>query len=177
MLDETPAEELEEELAPIFDVDGALRFLALEVALVNSDGYWTRASDYNLYRDPAGRFHVIPHDMNEAMGISGDVELDPLVGLDDATRPLRSKLLAVPALRERYLAYVRDIADRWMDWKTIGPLAQRYQALIADEVAADTRKLYSTDEFTRALNGTGDSLKAFLDLRRTFLLRSIAEPY
>ena len=37
-------------------------------------------------------------------------ELDPLVGLDDATKPLRSKLLAVPALRERYLSYVRDIA-------------------------------------------------------------------
>ena len=30
-------------------------------------------------------------------------ELDPLVGLDDTTKPLRSKLLAVPALRERYL--------------------------------------------------------------------------
>ena len=28
-------------------------------------------------------------------------ELDPLVGLDDPTKPLRSKLLAVPALRER----------------------------------------------------------------------------
>ncbi len=33
---------------------------------VNSDGYWVRASDYNLYLDPAGRFHVLPHDVNEA---------------------------------------------------------------------------------------------------------------
>ena len=32
---------------------------------MNNDGYWTRASDYGLYRDPTGKFHVIPHDMNE----------------------------------------------------------------------------------------------------------------
>jgi hypothetical protein len=46
---------------------------------------------------------------------AGGVELDPLVGADDTSRPLRSKLLAVPALRARYLKYVRDIAERWLD--------------------------------------------------------------
>ena len=50
----------------MLDVDGVLRFLALENALVNTDGYWTRASDYNIYQDERGRFHVIPHDVNEA---------------------------------------------------------------------------------------------------------------
>ena len=44
----------------------ALKFLALDVALVNSDGFWSRASDYSIYQDEKGRFHVIPHDMNEA---------------------------------------------------------------------------------------------------------------
>jgi hypothetical protein len=38
------------------------------------------------------------------------------------SKPLRSKLLAVPALRAKYLALVRDIADRWLDWNRIGPL-------------------------------------------------------
>ena len=38
------------------------------MALVNSDGYWTRASDYSIYQDEKGRFHVIPHDMNEGLG-------------------------------------------------------------------------------------------------------------
>ena len=51
----------------MLDIDGALKFLALEMALVNTDGYWTRASDYNIYQDVKGRFHVIPHDMNEAL--------------------------------------------------------------------------------------------------------------
>ena len=60
------ADKLEEALKPILDVDGLLWFLALDVALINSDGYWIRASDYSLYRDEKGKFHIIPHDMNEA---------------------------------------------------------------------------------------------------------------
>ncbi len=36
----------------ILDIEGTLAFLALDVALINSDGYWVRASDYCLYRDP-----------------------------------------------------------------------------------------------------------------------------
>ena len=53
------------------DVDGVLWFLALDNALINSDGYWTRASDYTLYLDEKGKFHVIPHDMNEAFRPAG----------------------------------------------------------------------------------------------------------
>jgi hypothetical protein len=167
VLNETPADQLEAALEPILDVDGALRFLALDVALVNSDGYWSRASDYNIFQAEDGRFHVLPHDMNEALGISGNVELDPLVGLNDAAKPLRSKLLAVPALRERYLGYVRDIAERWLDWNTLEPMVTRYQNLIEEEVRRDTRKLYETDAFRADV----ENLRLFVEARRAFLLR------
>ena len=96
----------------------------------------------------------------------GNAELDPLVGLDDATKPLRSKMLAVPALRARYLAYVKEIATKWLDWNTLGPLAQKYQALIADDVRTDTRKLDSTEAFVAGL----ETLKAFAERRRAILL-------
>ena len=68
---DTAADKLEEALAPILDIDGALRFLAIDIALNNGDGYWTRASDYTLYQDPQGRFHVIPGDMNETFSDGG----------------------------------------------------------------------------------------------------------
>jgi spore coat protein CotH len=215
VLNETPAEKLEAALNPIFDIDGALKFLALDNALVNSDGYWTRASDYSIYQDEKGRFHVIPHDMNEGLADEGGrgfgpppgfgpggpggpgrggpppegmpgpgpgrggrgmfggatATLDPLVGLDDTTKPLRSKLLAVPALRERYLSYVRDIAQKHLDWKTLGPRVQQLQALIAEDVKADTRKLYSTEAFKAETDGDGRSLKTFIEKRRAFLLK------
>jgi hypothetical protein len=105
----------------------------------------------------------------------GGPTLDPLVGLDDATKPLRSKLLAVPALRERYLGYVRDIAQRWLDWKTIDPLVTRWQSVVAADVAGDTRKLYSTEAFTTGLRGAENSLERFMTDRRTFLLERTRE--
>jgi len=214
VLNETPADRLEAELAPLLNIDGALRFLAIENALVNTDGYWTRASDYNIYLDEQGRVHVLPHDMNEAFeeeggpggpggrgrgrggppggppfqlppgiqlppgfqfppmfGLAG-VDLDPLIGLDDTSKPLRSKLLAVPALRARYLGYVREIADKWLDWRTLQPLVQRYQAVIAADVKADTRKLYTTAQFTAGVDRGDDSLKSFADRRRAYLLKT-----
>ena len=70
VLNETPAEELEEALRPILNIDGALWFLAVDVATSNSDGYWTRASDYNIYQNTAGQFQILPHDMNEAFKVS-----------------------------------------------------------------------------------------------------------
>jgi len=64
-LDQTPPDRLEEALKPILDIDGVLWFLALDNALINGDGYWTRASDYSIFRDTHGKFHVFPHDTNE----------------------------------------------------------------------------------------------------------------
>jgi hypothetical protein len=181
VLNETPLDKLEAALAPLLDIDGALKFLALEVALVNSDGYWARASDYNLYQDPGGRFHVLPHDVNEAMddgrfgfGGGGGASLDPLVGLNDSSKPLRSRLLAVPALRAKYLGYVREIAQKWMDWRTLEPMVEQYRALIIEEMKVDARKLYSFEAFQSGLSGGPDSLRGFLDRRRAFLLQAPA---
>jgi hypothetical protein len=179
VLNETPAEKLEAALSPILDVDGVLKFLALEVALVNSDGYWARASDYSIYQDPAGRFHVIPHDINEALmdegrfgfgGGGGGTSLDALVGLNDSSKPLRSKLLAVPALRTRYLGYMREIAQKWMDWRTLEPLVEQYRAILTDEMRVDTRKLYSFEAFQAGVGLGPDSLRGFVERRRAFLL-------
>ncbi len=200
VLNETPAAKLEAALTPLLDVDGALKFLALENALINNDGYWVRASDYSIYQDGAGKFHIIPHDANETFSLPGGpgfgsgpggrtsgglsargIELDPLVGLNDASKPLRSKLLAVPALRARYLGYVREIAEKWLDWEKLGPKVQAYQTLLAAEVKADTRKLDSTEAFfagatndvvkVEGLRGPPSiSLKRFAEQRRAFLL-------
>jgi spore coat protein CotH len=174
ILNETPLEKLESALAPVLDVDRALKFLAVEVALVNSDGYWTRASDYSLFQDPKGVFHVLPYDVNEALGegrggfgFGGGPDLDPLVGLQDSSKPLRSRLLSVPALRSRYLGYMRDIAQRHLDWTVQAPRVKQYQALIAGDVKADTKKLYSTEAFASDVA----SIQSFFTRRRAILLQ------
>jgi len=358
ILNETPPEKLEAELSPIFDIDGALRFLAVENVLCNGDGYWIRTSDYNIYLDEKGKFHILPHDTNEgfvkpggpgmggggifafspgmligtqmmaqgdkdadkklssdemkalaemwfgkldeakvgevsqeqymkrldqimpfpqgfgppdgirgggpqggngppgrgraptfggaplftaidtnkdgnvtaeefketfakwfeqwdadkdgfvseqeitkgldaaipraSFGVFSDggpggpggpgggpggpggpavggfrrgfgpggpgggvqvkgVELDPLVMANDANKPLISKLLAVPALREKYLGYVRQVAEQWLDWEKLGPIARDLHELIAEDVKKDTRKLSSFEDFEKNL--------------------------
>ena len=183
-LNQTPPDKLEAALSPLLDIDSALRFLAVEVALVNSDGYWTRASDYSFYRDPDGKFHIIPHDVNEGLGGEGGrggfgfggggAQLDPLVSINDPGKPLRSRLLAVPALRQKYLGYVREIAVKWLDWNAIAPMLKASHALIAEEVRLDTRKLYDVAGFEAGISETG-ALKSFLAERRAFLLKAIPE--
>ena len=78
------------------------------------------------------------------------IELDPLVGMGDATKPLRSRLLAVPGLRARYLEHVRTLAAESLNWKALGPVVAQYRAVIEQEVKADTRKLTSYEAFQRA---------------------------
>jgi hypothetical protein len=192
VLNKTPADKLDKALEPILDIDGVLRFLALDNALINNDGYWTRASDYSLYLDPNGKFHLIPHDINETFsavesfgfGFGGPgggarpsgVALDPLIGLNNDRMPLRSRLLAVPALKERYLKYVRSIAEKDLDWKKLGPIVAGYRKLIEKEVEADTRKLYTLAAFKAAVADTSESrgremsLRAFAEQRRKYLL-------
>ena len=100
--------------------------------------------------------------------------MDPFAGADDPNKALLNKLLAVPALRTRYLGYMREIAEKWLDWNRLGPIAAEYHNLIAPYVKADTRKLESTDEFDKSLTGEMGgreiSLKAFADQRCAFLL-------
>ncbi len=373
VLNETPPDKLEAALSPLLDIDGAIKFIALDNALINNDGYWIRTSDYSIYQDVKGRFHILPADVNETFvkpggpgfggggrgggrgglgpgmmlapqilsqgdknadekltreelgaladvwsnkldpdkvgtvtqeqfaerlgdivpapqgfgppgggrgfgpgrfigpglftavdadkngsltraelrgvfekwssdwdadksgslsepelrtglsaalpppsfggpgggpggGFGGPVgpggrgpggpggpdfgnlppvkgvELDPLVAANDPNKPLISKLLAVPSLRTRYLGYVRDIAEKWLDWSKLGPTAERYHALIAEDVKADTRKLDSTEDFFKGLvkdiEGSGQGpfgggtigLKNFADQRRKYLL-------
>jgi spore coat protein CotH len=208
-LSETPAEELPAAIEPILDIDSTLWFLALDVTLINNDGYWVRASDYSIYLDPNGQFHIIPHDMNEAFhgpmgpsfgppgagppsdhGNAGQpeanserpprgmgMELDPLIGLDDPRKPLRSKLLAIPDYRQRYLQHVRALAAEELDWATLGPVVASFKSLIDDELRKDTRKLESYEAFLRvtaneltAGQGRETPLRFFADRRRAYLL-------
>jgi hypothetical protein len=213
ILHETPSEDLQATLAPHLDIEGALRFLALENVLMNSDGYWTRTSDYSLYQDATGKFHVIPHDMNEAFrasrgpggrggpggpgnfggpggpgprpepgnpppggpqgprppganGPGATFDLDPLVAAEDPGKPLISKLLAVPSLREQYLRYVQEIAATWLDWEKLGPLAESFHKVIATDVQEETRSLAPYEAFTTS----HAELRKFADARRKFIL-------
>ena len=103
------------------------------------------------------------------------MDLDPLVGLDNERMPLRSRLLAVPELRQRYLQYVNQIAQDSLDWQKLGPVVDGYRDLIAPTVKEDTRKLSSYGAFLAATQSDSDgpddtmSLRKFASERSEFL--------
>ena len=239
VLNQTPQDQLVSKLEPLLDIDSVLWFLAYDVAFINSDGYWTRASDYSIYLDEAGKFHIIPHDMNESFremhgrggpggpggrrgrrpgrgGFGGPpqgrpggppqggpggppqggpgeppqggppeggpggppqqtengsgFELDPLASMTDRF-PLRSKLLAVPELKKKYLSHLKSIATDDLSSETFGPLVAKFKTVIEKEIKKDTRKLMSNSAFeTATQKGTKAGLNKFATERAKYLL-------
>ena len=68
VLRETPDDELEETLPRYLDIHETIRFLAIDNAFLDSDGYYSRGSDYYIYKAPDGAFHLLHYDNNETFG-------------------------------------------------------------------------------------------------------------
>ena len=157
VLESTPDDQLESRLSAILNIDRALWFLALDNVFIDNDGYFSRASDYALYQDPTGRFHLLPHDSNETFRFAGGggpnswqtdgQMLSPVSQENDMMRPVISRLFAIPHLRARYLAHIRTIANEWLDWDVFQPIIAEYQSLVDAEVKADDKKLYTYEAF------------------------------
>jgi len=156
-LNNTPDEQLEAALKPIFNIDRALWHIALDNVFMDGEGYSGRGGDYLLYQDQHGRFHMLHYDSNEGFSVGGEgpgtwprgvgLTLSPVVQEDDETRPVISRLLSIPNLRARYLAHVRTIVNEWLDWDVLKLIIEEYQSLIDVEVKADDKKLYTYDAF------------------------------
>lgn len=189
VLDQAPVSRDRARLEAVLDVDEALWYLALENIFTDSDGYLSRGSDFMMYQDRGGRFHLLPHDNNETFRYAGgggpnswptgDPMLSPTVFEGSTARPLVNALLSFPELRARYLAHLRTIVEEHLDWGVLGPVVTAYQRLIDDAVRADDKKLYGYDAF-QASAGTGSSgggfgggspgLRAYVETRRAYLL-------
>ena len=184
-----PTEGLDTRLDRILNVDRALWFLAMDNVLIDSDGYYTRGSDYMIYQEPKfGRFHLLPYDSNETFRYPGGggpgggsgvrvegVKLSPFAGEENEARPLLNRLMANKNIRARYLAHVRTIVDEWFETDELEEAFGRFHSLIAENVKMDVKKLYSTDAFFSNLNvdeGSGrrptPGLKSFLSARRNY---------
>ncbi|MEZ5325073.1 MAG: CotH kinase family protein [Verrucomicrobiales bacterium] len=115
----------------------------------------------------------------DPVDISSAFAVGPLDGSDDERTPLFRALMASPRIKARYLAHVWTLTNEWLDWAKMGPLVQKLHDQIADEVMADTKKLYSNEAFQSSIDGesTGGpgsrrsavSLKTFVSKRNEAL--------
>lgn len=173
---------IENELPARLDVDGYLRWLAANTYLSHIDAYTGFANNYYLYRDPGtGRFVYIPWDLDITFGTAGhggtttafllDWDIyNPQVPAPVGTRPMLTKVLAIPAFRARYNAAMAElVADGGLVTGLTSRLTDR-RALILDAALEDPRKPYTDAEFTSTLDSdvlaTGGSPPPVIGIRR-----------
>ena len=186
VLNKTP-----DKIETVLDVDQTLWMLALNNAFVNLDSYnGSLSHNYYLWIDTTGVGHPLIWDLNMAFGgwrrnfsfveLKDDelIQYSPLAEVDNAKRPLISKLLKNPLYRKIYLAHLRTIVNEQLK---SGKLVSRAQAMMKDIDAAvkqDTMKLYSYADFQKSLDQTmADGpdhvigLRYLMDKRTAWLLK------
>lgn len=162
VLNKTP-----EKIETALNVDQTLWMLALNNVMVNLDSYnGSLSHNYYLWFDSTNVAHPLIWDLNMSFGgwrrnfsfvEMKDEELiqyQPLAEIDNAKRPLISKLLKNPLYRKIYIAHMGTIVN---DYLANGDLMKRAQAMMKEiepAVKQDTLKLYSFADFQQALDKT-----------------------
>lgn len=143
----------------LLDVDRALWMLALNNFYVNLDSYSGSGHNYLVYQNAIGRFNTIPWDFNEFFGAFTNAgtgssltvmqmqQLDPLLHLNNAERPLISKLFSIPKFKKRYLAHVYTILEEAKASNGYESDGLAFQNLITSSVANDKNKFFTDAAF------------------------------
>lgn len=162
----------------LFAIDPSIWSVVLENLLTDDDSYVNKGCDFMTYRDPAdGRMHLHQTDANETFT---QVNWTPTRNFTSITKPVLSHVLAVPELRQRYMAHYRAALSRLV-WAELEPIFTAHRTLIDAAVQADPKKLYSYQLFQNNFTSTvvmpypglaGGSivgLQQFVNQRATFL--------
>ena len=186
-LEHLEEEELESQLDKQFGIDNALWLIALENALMDTDGFLRKGYDYFIFQEPEqGRFFLIQHDGNEVFGagVEGQwgegvgLDLDPFFQVDNPLFPVVSRLLSTSSLKERYLAHLKTVIEECLDWSRVEPRIRQLQALMGETMNESVTELYPVTAFHSNIDEdwkptpevSVPGLKNFFEKRREFLL-------
>ena len=121
-----------EGLEAVFDVDGFLRWLAINRLLGNWDAYGQMAQNYYLYSDPSdGLIHWIPWDLNQSLNARmqrGSSSIDPRSVGDQW--PLIDYVLEDPVYFDIYVDYVADALATVYDAAALEDLVRETQEML-----------------------------------------------
>jgi hypothetical protein len=169
VLNTTPLTNLETEISEVLDLDRTLWFLASEIAFSDDDGYVFKGKmDYYLYWDPeTQRITPLEFDGNSVMKSNAN-NWGVFYNETKVNYPLLNRLLAVPSIRQRYLAHFRTLIADELTTADFNALIDQYDALINAGIQADTKKLYTYAQYTTEKN----TLKNFVQSHRNTLLNN-----
>lgn len=177
------------QLNQVANVDLFLKALAIDVSTGNWDNYAYNKNNYYLYFNPATqRMDFISYDTDNTFGVDW-------IGINWATRlatnwinpdqprPLASRLLEVPAFKQRYYQFLDSISRFVIHPTVIFPHIDSLKTLIASAVLEDTYRTldygYSIADFNLGFTGPVDGhtpfgIKPFLDQRSASSIAQVA---
>ncbi|MBL8296783.1 MAG: CotH kinase family protein [Rhodanobacteraceae bacterium] len=136
----------------VFAIDPSTWTVVLENLLTDDDSYVNKGCDFMTYRDPVdNRTHLLQRDANETWT---QTTWAITRNFSQTNKPVLNRILGVPELRQRYMAHYR-VAMTNFNWANYFQARfEARRALIEAAVAADTKKIYTTQNFT---DGFGSS--------------------
>jgi len=197
--DQTDAAAWRDSLEAAFDVDGFLRWLAVNTAMQNWDSYGAMAHNYYLYAAPinGGRLLWFPWDLNMSMmaGFGGpggggggggpaptqDVATE-MFHTNAGTRwPLISRTLADPVYRQRYRELLSGSLGGLFETEAAAARMRELHALITPHVIGENGEgpeyttISSPDAFMQAIDGNA-GLVQHIATRHARVLEALAAP-
>lgn len=160
----TDVETWKTNLENVFDVQGFLKYLAVNNTIQNWDSYGNMSHNYYLYHDPAdGLIKWIVWDNNEAFQ-KGSAQFEALslsMSEVDNEWPLISFLMEVDAYEQDYKAYLKDFVDNYYNTNRMNAIYDKYYNLILSSATSEsspyTSLFVGSDDFDTAIG----KLKAF----------------
>ncbi|MEZ4694892.1 MAG: CotH kinase family protein [Rhodothermales bacterium] len=160
VLNNTPDAQFSEEIEKVFNVNGFLRSLAIDVLTGSWDNYWYLKNNFYLYSNPnTGVFEYIPYDFDNSFGVWWD-GIESGVdwgtrnvyswGNSNESRPLTERILSVPTYEQRFSFFLSE-ALGYFEPTDVEARVNAIHSLIAAAAEADTFRTldygYSIDDF------------------------------
>jgi spore coat protein H len=131
------------EIEPVFDVDGFLRYLAVEALVGHWDGYSYNMNNFYLYyNSQTSKIDFIPYDADNTWGIDWlgvDWGSRDIANWANTTqpRPLTTRILHVSSYREKYGTYLTQLINAYFNDNYLNPILDAYQSVLSDAVRTD----------------------------------------
>lgn len=145
-------------LEAVFDVDGFLKYLAVNGIIQNWDTYGLMAHNYYLYNNPDnGKLTWIPWDNNEALQtgkLGGSLALN-FSNMTSSQWPLISKIYADDVYRAQYNIYLSEVISYAFETSSMQATYDYYSSLIAPYATTEISGysfLESDNDFYNAVN-------------------------
>ncbi len=157
-------------LESVFDVDGFLKYLAVNGIIQNWDTYGRMTQNYYLYNDPdTSKLTWIPWDNNEALqeGKQGGALALDFADIEVNSWPLIEKVYADEIYKARYDYYLLEAIGYAFETSTTQALYDNYSYLVEP---------YATTELEgySFLNGANDFYNAISELKAHAADRDVA---